>query len=158
MEVVEGSNTDILNYFTKFEKNNNYEKYLDDLKRLSIFRLRGEISLGEYMIPDVGPSEEISTFPDKIEGWDERDIFELKNIIKLFDSGEIESLEEAVILIEILKRNEKSPPVLDNIFTDLQKGSFENSGNYDQLLSFDNGESDSIIYGNLWKFLISMSC
>lgn len=158
MEVMEGANSDIINYFSKFHNNTNYDNYLSDLKELSAFRLRGEIPLGNLMIPDVGPSFDLISFPDRIKDWEEMDIFELKNIIKLYDSGEIESVEEAVLLMEILKRrSENYPKILDKITEDFQKGKIENPENYNQLLELDNGDSDSIIYGSLWKFLISMA-
>jgi hypothetical protein len=158
MEVMEGANSDIINYFSKFEKNVNYDKYLRDLTELSAFRLRGQIPLGNLMVPDVGPSLELISFPDKIRDWEEMDIFELKNIIKLYDSGEIESIEEAVLLIAILKRSsENYPKILDVITEDIQRGKIEDPENYNQLLELDNGDCNSIIYGSLWKFLISMA-
>lgn len=158
MEVMEGANSDIISYFSKFQNNSNYESYLTDLKELSAFRLRGQIPLGNLMVPDVGPSFDLISFPDRIKDWEEMDIFELKNIIKLYDSGEIETVEEAILLIEILKRStENYPKILDTITEEFQKGKIEKPENYNQLLELDNGNCDSIIYGSLWKFLISMA-
>ena len=158
MDFAEGSNTEIINYFSKFEGNHDYDKYLKELSDLSVFRLKGYIQLGDHKIPDVGPSEKITSFPDMIENWDEMEINEIRNIIKLYDAGEIESLEEAILLIEILKRSGKNPPpVLDRILTDMRSGNIINDSNYDELLDFEIDGNDSIIYGNLWKFLISVN-
>ena len=157
MDFAEGSNTDIVNYFSKFEGNYDYDRYLRELKDLSIFRIRGYIELGDHKIPDVGPSEKITSFPDTIENWSQMEINEIRNIIKLFDAGEIESLEEAILLIEILKRNGKNPPpVLDRILSDMRTGKITGDDNYEELLNFESNENDSIIYGNLWKFLMTI--
>jgi hypothetical protein len=157
MEVVEGANYEIVNYFGKFKNNKNYEVLLEKFKDLTRLRLKGTIDLNEYKIPDIGPSDDLSNFTDLLEDWHEQDIIEIKNIIKLYDTGQIESLEEAIILIHVLKRkSEDYPKILDVILSDLEKQEFKEIEKYDQLLSFQDDTQDSIIYNGLWNYLIML--
>ena len=157
MDVLKESNEEIICYFQKFSDNLNFEKHLDQLKDLSQFRLKGDIVLGELKIPNIGPSENLLDFPNYLQGWTQKDVMEVRNIIKVFDSGEIESIEEAVLLIEIIKSKGNYPEIMDVIISDLKGGSLENVERYSDLLNFEKSE-DSIIYGNIWKFLVSITC
>ncbi len=157
MEVLDNSNEEIVRYFQKFEGNKNYETLLDKFKELTKLKLKGMIELREYSFPEIGPSDDLEKFPALLEEWDQGDIFEIKNIIKLYDTGCIESVEEAIILIEILKRkSEDYPPVLDCILKDFQSQKFENIDDYDQLLSLKTNPQDAIIYSGLWNFLMTL--
>ena len=110
MEVVEGCNYEIVEYFKKFRNNKNYESLLEKFKDLTRIRLKGTIELQDYKLPELGPSDELGKFPSLLEDWREDDVLEIKNIIKLYDTGEIESLEEAIILIHVLKRKSDDYP------------------------------------------------
>ena len=152
------SNKEILGYFSKFCKNKNYENHYKNLDLLSIYRIKEDIEVGNLKMPNIGPSNDLINFPDTLENWNDKEIFEIKNVIKLYDSGEIESLEEAIILIEIIKIKENYPKILDVIISDLKSGSLENIEKYSELLTFDNSCEDSIIYGNIWKYLLTLTC
>ena len=159
MEVVEGCNEEIVKYFGKFEGNKNYEFLMQKFKELTKLRLKGTIELNEHKIPDIGPSDELENFPDLLKEWHEQDVLEIKNIIKLYDTGEIESLEEAIILIHVLKRkSEDYPKVLDIILNDLENQEFKSIEKYDQLLEFGKNQQDSIIYSGLWNFFMTLLC
>lgn len=153
MSVVKNSNKDILDYFKKFKDNENYEEYFKKLDELSILRLKGELDLGVMKMPFIGPSDDLDNFPDQIKNWKQEDIFELKNVIKLFVSGEIESVEEAIILIEILKLEKDYPKILDKITEDINTQNLNNIEDYQELL-----KTDDIIYSSIWKYLISITC
>lgn len=155
MEVLHGSNMEIVEYFSKFEGNNNYTSLSEKFKELTRMRVKGTIELNEHKIPDIGPSDELMSFPELLENWNERDILEVKNVIKLYDSGEIESLEEAIILIHVLKnKGTEYPKILDIILKDFETQEFKGINQYDQLLSLRENPQDSIIYNSLWNFLM----
>ena len=147
MEVVEGNNYDILNYL------------LETFKELTKFRIKSMIELQEYSFPEVGPSDDLQKFPEMLKDWEDSEVMEVKNIIKLYDSGEIESVEEVIILIEILKRkSDNYPEILDIILNDFQKQEFKNLEHYCQLLDFSQDSQDAIIYNAIWNYLmISLS-
>lgn len=151
MSVLKDSNKDILQYFSKFKDNDNYEEHFKKLDQLSIFRLKGEIELGDIKMPYIGTSDDLSQFPEDLKNWEEKDVFEVKNIIKLHDCGEIENIEEAIIFIQILRSEDNHHPILDKIYGDLERQSLDNLDNYQELLEIDN-----IICSNLWKFLMTI--
>jgi len=157
MEALPNSNEEIVNYFEKFKDNKNYQNLLEKFKELTKIKVKGMIQLQEHNFPELGPSDELENFPDLLEDWDQTDVFEVKNIIKLYDTGCIESVEEAIILIEILKRKSKKyPAILDRILKDFQSQTFEDIGVYDQLLSLEVNPQDSIIYNGIWNFLMTL--
>ncbi len=120
-------------------------------------RLKGTIRLNEHNIPDIGPSDDLPDFIDLLKDWREEDIMEIKNIIKLYDTGQIESLEEAIILIHVLRRkSDNYPKILDVILDDLEKQEIKEIEKYNDLLSFQNGIKDSIIYNGIWNYLIML--
>ena len=83
---------------------------------------------------------------------------EVKNIIKLYDSGEVESLEEAILLLQILiNKDDNYPKILDTIMKDFQTGELKNLCDYSELLELKRFDSDAIIYGGLWSFLVSLT-
>ena len=157
MEVVEGCNSEIVEYFSKFRGNKNYDVLLDKFRDLTRIRLKGTIELKDHKLPELGPSDDLEKFPSLLKDWHEQDVLEIKNIIKLYDTGEIESLEEAIILIHVLKRkSEDYPEILDKILEDLEKGEFKEIEKYNQLLEFQQNPQDSIIYNGLWNFFVTL--
>jgi hypothetical protein len=157
MEVVEGCNYEIVNYFTKFKNNNNYEVLLEKFKDLTRLRLKGTIKLNQHNIPDIGPSDDLPDFIHLLKNWREEDIMEIKNVIKLYDTGQIESLEEAIILIHVLRsKTDDYPKILDTILNDLEKQEFKDIEKYNDLLSFQEDTQDSIIYNGIWNYLIML--
>jgi len=155
MDILDDSNGEILTYFSKFKDNENYSNLLEQFSALTKFRVKRMIELEKMMIPDIGPSEKLHDFPSELKNWPERDIAEVKTVIKLYDSGEIESLEEAIILIEIIKnRKDNYPKILDTITEDLNSNELKNIEFYDELIRLkESNYDDSIIYGSLWSYL-----
>ena len=155
MDILDDSNVEIVNYFSKFKENKNYNKLLEEFDELTKFRLKRMIELEDLMLPDVGPSDDLNEFTSKLENWPEEDVKEVGIMIKLYDSGEIQSAEEAIILIEILKKEEeKYPEVLDVISEDLKSGHLKNTEKYDELIRLKESNKDhSIIYGSIWSYL-----
>ena len=157
MEVIPNSNSEIIHYFEKFKDNENYTLLLEKFDELTKLRVRGLIELKHHQIPEIGPSEELEDFPTLLSDWNKEDIMEVKNIIKLYDTGSIESLEEAIILIEILKRKSSDyPRILDKISRDFEKQDFSNIQDYDQLLNLLQNPQDAIIYSGLWNYLMTL--
>lgn len=157
MEILPGSNTEIIGYFEKFKDNKNYTELIKKFDDLTKIRLKGLIELQEYKIPNLGPSDELEIFPEMLKDWCQEDIMEVKNIIKLYDTGNIESLEEAIVLIEILKKNSDDyPKILDKICSDLATRNFDTIEEYDQLLQFSEDPQNSIIYNSLWNYFVTL--
>ena len=157
MEVVEGCNCEIVEYFSKFRGNKNYDVLLEKFTDLTRIRLKGTIELQDYKLPELGPSDELEKFPSLLKDWHEQDVLEIKNIIKLYDTGEIESLEEAIILKHVLKRkSDDYPKILDKILDDLEKGEVKQLEKYNELLDFQQNSQDSIIYNGLWNFFMTL--
>ena len=105
----------------------------------------------------MGPSEDLQQFPSLLKDWNDEDILEIKNVIKLYDAGEIESLEEAIILIHVLKnKSDEYPKILDVILEDLEKQKFSGIDTYNQLLELEKIPEDSIIYNALWNFFMTL--
>ncbi len=99
--ILEGSNTELLNLFSKFKEKENYNDLYQKLKFLSQFRLRDMIKLGDVEIPDIGPDPEILNFHSTLEGWTDQEKEEIKYCIKIYEGGSIESMDEAIILMQI---------------------------------------------------------
>ena len=153
MDILDDSNEEILSYFSKFKDNENYSNLCEEFSNLTRFRVKRMIELEDLMLPDIGPSDKLHDFPMELKNWPERDIAEVKTIIKLYDSGEIESLEEAIILIEIIKNRKYTyPKILDTITEDLNE--LKNIEFYDELIHLkESNHTDSIIYGSIWSYL-----
>jgi len=151
------SNSELLNWFSKFENNKNYSDLKEKLKILSEFRLRKTIKLGRFEIPDIGPDPEILNFHKDIEDWDEISIHELKHSLKIYEGGEIESLEESIIIMEILKRQHpEKKDVLEKMIQDLKTEKFEDMNQYIELLKIDINHPNHILFSCLFFFFASL--
>ena len=100
MDILDDSNEEILSYFSKFKDNENYPRHFITFGDLTRFRVKRMIELEDLMLPDIGPSDKLSEFPGELKNWPQRDIAEVKTIIKLYDSGEIEFYDELIRLKE----------------------------------------------------------
>ena len=149
-------NLEILNLFSKFKGEKNYFILKDKLEELSKFRLREMITLGNIEIPDIGPDPEILNFYLELEDWKEENILEIKYAIKVYEGGSIESLEEAIVLIEILKRQyPEKEEILSKIISDLQNEKFDNLMNYSDLLKIEKNHPNHIIFSSLFIYFAS---
>lgn len=158
-EILQGENNFVVEYFSKYRDNPNFSKYSEEFKNLTEIRYKGDIALIDYVIPDLGPSDDLINFPEKLTDWSERDRMELNTVIKIFDAGEIEDWSEVLILIEIIKNNDDNyPKILDKIVEDITKNIFNDLENYNDLLKFAENGTMSFIYSSIWKFIISSLC
>ena len=64
-------------------------------------------------------------------------------------------MEEAIILIEIIKNRKYTyPKILDTITEDLKSNELKNIEFYDELIRLkESNKDDSIIYGSIWSYL-----
>ena len=101
--ILQGENDFVVECFKKYKNNHNFSNYLEEFKKLTQIRHKGDILLPDsilsslnpsddtegfpdldHIIPNLGPSDELENFPSKLKGWSEEDKNELKSIIKIF--------------------------------------------------------------------------
>ena len=156
MSILDDANRDLINYFHKFQERPNFHGHLEKLEEISKYTLREMIEMEGLMIPDVGPSEEIYTFHETL-GWDEQDRQEIQFAIKSFEGGDIESVEEFILLVEILKRSHpEKRDILEKITEFLEKGELEEVGKFFNLLHITENNNDYILFGMVFRFLMSL--
>lgn len=102
---MEKENISLLNYFDKFKNYPDFDKMKEKLADQSYFRYHHDIKLGEVSIPFVGPDKNLSKFSKEISNkWGTEAGKEIAYVLKYFEGGEIENLDEALIIIEIKYR------------------------------------------------------
>lgn len=102
---MEQENKNLLAYFDKFKGYSNFDKLKQKLDKDSEIKYLHDIEIGELSVPYIGPSDELKKFPKIVEKeWGKKESQELKYILKYYDGGDIESLEEAIILLDIKYR------------------------------------------------------
>lgn len=153
----ENRNFELLNWFSKFENQKNYNHLRNNLDELSKFRVRNTLKLGRFEIPDIGPDPKILEFHQNIDGWDEISKQEVKHSIKIYEGGEIESLEEAIITIEILKRQHpEKKEILEIMIEDLKTQNFENMIKYIEILEIESEHPNHILFSSLFFFFAKL--
>jgi hypothetical protein len=154
---LEGRNKDLLLFFSKYEKEDDYHSHRENLSKLSEFYLREIIQLGDFELPDIGPNPEILNFHLSLEGWKKEYIEEIKHAIKIYEGGNIESLEEAVILIEILKRNHpEKREILEKLIDDLINNKFTNLFDYTNMLKIEKEHPNQILFSSLFFYFATL--
>ena len=155
--ILEGSNTELLNLFSKFKEKENYNDLYQKLKILSQFRLRDMIKLGDVEIPDIGPDPEILNFHSTLEGWTDQEKEEIKYCIKVYEGGSIESMDEAIILLEILKgHHPEKKEILDKITNDILENKIENINDYLPILSIESDHPNHILFSSLFVYFATL--
>ena len=150
-------NEPLIRFFENFKECKNYENHVKKLEKLSQYRVRNVIKLGRFEIPDVGPDPKIENFHKNLKEWNDKDISDIKFFIKIYNGGGVESLEEAILLIHILKKNNsEKTEVLDQILDDLSKNNLENIDNYIKLLNLEVISDDSVFFNSLFMYLVSL--
>ena len=156
MSILDDANRDLINYFHKFQEKPNFLGHLSRLEEISKYTLREMIEIEGIMIPDVGPSEEIYTF-HKTLNWDDNDKQEVQFAIKSFEGGEIESIEEFILLVEILKRSHpEKKDTLEKITEFLEKGEIDEVGRFFNLLQITENSKDYILFGMVFRYLMAI--
>ena len=151
--ILEGSNTELLNLFSKFKEKENYNDLYKKLKILSQFRLRDMIKLGDVEIPDIGPDPEILNFHSTLEGWTDQEKEEIKYCIKVYEGGSIESMDEAIILMQILKgHHPEKKEIMDKIINDIMENKIENLNEYLPILSIESNHPNHILFSSLFVY------
>ena len=152
-----GRNKELLNLFSKFHNEKNYDELYQKLKGLSEFYLRDMLKLGDLEIPDIGPNPEILDFHLMLQDWDEKNREEVKYAIKVYEGGTVESLEEAIILMEILKRNHpEKREIIDVMINDIINNKFEDIFDYMEILKVEQDNPSNILFSSLFFFFTSM--
>jgi len=156
MSSLEELNRELLDSFTKFKEERDYEKHLEKLKDLSRLRVLDVLKMGELDIPDIGPDPEIENFSQNLDGWNKISKLEVKFMIKIYQAGEIETPEEATVVLGILKKaipgKEK---LLQGMEDSFRKGVIEDVSVYSELLGMREESSLSLLLNSLFQFFIS---
>ena len=156
-ECFENRNKDLLLLFTKFEDQPNYQNHRNYLSKLSEFYVRETIHLGSYQFPDIGPDPEILNFHLTLKNWDQEKVEEVKYAIKIYEGGNIETLEEAIIMMEILKRNHpEKRDVLEKLIEDLKNDRFNDLFEYTEILKIEENHPNQIIFSFLFFYFASI--
>lgn len=156
MSILDDANRDLINYFHKFQERPNFSGHLERLEEISKYTLREMIEIEGMMIPDVGPSDEIYTFHETLD-WDKQDQQEVQFAIKSLEGGEIESVEEFVLLVEILKRGHpEKKDTLEKITEFLEKGEIDEVGRFFNLLQITENSKDYILFGMVFRYLMAI--
>ena len=150
-------NEPLIRFFENFKECKDYQKHIKKLTKLSEHRVRDVIKLGKFEIPDVGPDPKIDNFYKNLTEWNQKDILEIKFFIKIYNGGSVETLEEAILLIHILKKNNpEKTEVLDKILDDISKNNLENADRYVKLLDLEIITDDSIFFNSLFVYLVTL--
>jgi hypothetical protein len=156
MSILDDANRDLINYFHKFQERPNFSGHLERLEEISKYTLREMIEIEGMMIPDVGPSDEIYTFHETLD-WAKQDQQEVQFAIKSLEGGEIESVEEFVLLVEILKRGHpEKKDTLEKITEFLEKGEIDEVGRFFNLLQITENSEDYILFGMVFRYLMAI--
>ena len=156
MSILDDANRDLINYFHKFQGRPNFSGHLERLEEISKYTLREMIEIEGMMIPDVGPSDEIYRFHETLD-WDQQDQQEVQFAIKSLEGGEIESVEEFVLLVEVLKRGHpEKKDTLEKITEFLEKGEIEEVGRFFNLLQITENSKDYILFGMVFRYLMAI--
>jgi len=156
MSILDDANRDLINYFHKFQERPNFSGHLERLEEISKYTLREMIEIEGMMIPDVGPSDEIYAFHETLD-WDKQDQQEVQFAIKSLEGGEIESVEEFVLLVEILKRGHpEKKDTLEKITEFLEKGEIDEVGRFFNLLQITENSKDYILFGMVFRYLMAI--
>ena len=140
-------------YFEKFKHINNYEMYKNRLNELSTFRLNGEIKIKQFNIPDIGPSSDLKNFHYILDDFDDDSKLEIKYAIKSFEGEELETIEDCLILIDILmSRFPNKANLLGNIKMDILTDSTNHKEYYSDLIKCP--EEQSLLFSGLFSFLV----
>lgn len=155
--VFEGRNSELLNLFSKFKDKENYNDFHQKLDVLSRFRLRDMIKLGNIEIPDIGPDPEILNFHTILDGWTDQEKEEIKYCIKVYEGGSIESMDEAIILLEILKgHHPEKKEIMDKITKDILENKIENINDYLPILSIESDHPNHILFSSLFVYFATL--
>ena len=156
MSILDDANRDLINYFHKFQERPNFSGHLERLEEISKYTLREMIEIEGMMIPDVGPSDEIYRFHETLD-WDQQDQQEVQFAIKSLEGGEIESVEEFVLLVEVLKRGHpEKKDTLEKITEFLEKGEIDEVGRFFNLLQITENSKDYILFGMVFRYLMAI--
>ena len=155
MSILDGANSELINYFQKFQERSNFSRHLERLEEVSKYTLREMIQIKGVLIPDVGPSDELYDFHETLD-WEEQDKREVKFAIKSFEGGDIESIEEFVLLVEILKRNHpEKNEILQKITDFLKEGKIDEVGKFFDLLEITEENKDYILFGMIFRYIMN---
>lgn len=128
---MENINLYLIESFQVYEKNKDFLTHRKKLVELSKYKIHNMIHMGGISIPNVGPDEKIKDFYKELEGWSEEDIMEVKYLIKLYSGEDIENIQEAVIIMDVLIN---SDPKYKEVLNPIKRCLIENNEISDDVL------------------------
>ena len=128
---MENINLYLIESFQVYEKNKDFLTHRRKLIELSKYKIHDTIHMGGISIPNVGPDEKIKDFYKDLEGWSEEDILEVKYLIKLYSGEDIENIQEAVIIMDVLIN---SDPKYKEVLNPIKRSLIENKEIGDDVL------------------------
>lgn len=139
----------LLNYFDKFNKYPQFKEIKSELDEKSKFRYFYDINIGDITVPYVGPDETLGQVIDKIaELWNPEIAEEMKYLLKYYEGGQIESLQELIIVLQIKYHENK-----DERYNNLIKAVLENRNIEESEYKFLMYETDLMSSSLLFHFL-----
>jgi len=149
---MENINSYLIESFKVYKNNKDYEKHKSKLNELSKYRLNSTINMGSVLLPNIGPDEKIKDFYKELEGWSIEDITQVKYMIKLYSGENIENIQEAITIIDVLMYDNEE---YKNMLNPIKKSLMENKEiSYDDLVILLNHEN--LLLSNLFTFFVEL--
>lgn len=150
---MEKENIFLLEFFEKFKGLDNYDELYKEIGDLSSYRYMGDITIGEFIFPNVGPDPDLDNFYKKIEEkWGTQAGLETKYAIKFFNGDQVTEDTEALLIMELILKNNKYM----DLYEQLKKCLFE--GEKLPFEKFENNIKDNnIILNSLLFYFLNRS-
>ena len=112
---MENINNYLIESFQVIKKNKDFEKHQNKLIKLSEYKLLNTIDMGALKFySKFGPDEKIKDFYKDLGGWSAEDVMEVKYLIKLYSGEDIENIQEAIIIIDVLINSDEEYKQITN--------------------------------------------
>lgn len=149
---MENINSFLIESFKVYKNNKDYEKHKIRLEELSKYRLNNTINMGSMLLPNIGPDEKIKDFYKELKDWSINDVIEVKYMIKLYSGENIENIQEAITIMDVLMHGNEN---YKSILNPIKKCLIENKEiNYDDLVALLNHEN--LLLSNLFTFFVEL--
>jgi len=148
---MEKENIVLLDYFNRFKELDNFDAMKEKLTKLSAIRYHHDITIGKTVIPFIGPDKNLLGFSKEIEKlWGHEAGKELSYVLKYYEGGSIETIEEALIVVSI-KQHQTNQEIYQYIKDRINDNKPLEEDKLSLLL-----EEEDIMSSNLYFFLISL--
>lgn len=147
---MENINSYLIESFKVYKNNKDYEKHKNRLIELSTYKLNSTINMGSMLLPNVGPDEKIKDFYKELKGWNKEDVTEVRYLIKLYSGEDIENIQEAVTIMDVLIH---SSDEYKSLLNPIKRCLIENEEiSYDVLVNLLKHEN--LLLNNLFTFFV----